>query len=155
MPQDEAHDGEMRDKDEEKAEVTMNSDNDNERAIGKKEPARHLKKEEAVAEETAATSKGEQKDKDQINAYDVAGEDSARVAKDSETKKVATEGSALEWSSKHEESTPSSNLEKSLRRRDADPKTSYCQLLQEENTSDTMCNLISCNTTNRPHQEVI
>ena len=115
MPQDEAQDVEMKDKDEEKPEVTMDNDNSKETNNGEDESDSHLKKEERLAEETATNSEGYHKEKDQTHANGIAGEDSAKAVNDGETKaKVANGDSAVESSPKREESTPSSILEKGI-----------------------------------------
>ena len=114
MPQDEAQDVEMKDKDEEKPELTVGNGNSKEMNNGEEEPTSHLKKEENVAEETAASSEGDQKDKSQADANGVAGEDSAEMKNDSEKKEMSNGDSAVESSSKREESTPSSILEKGI-----------------------------------------
>ena len=113
MPQDEAQDVEMKDKDDEKPEVTTGNDNGKETSNGV-EDSTGPKHEESVAEETAAPSEGDHEDKDQTKANGVEGEDSAKVAKDTETKEVANGDNAVESSSKREESTPSSILEKGI-----------------------------------------
>ena len=115
MPQDEAQDVEMKDKDEEKPEVTTDNDNGKETKDGDEDPTSDPKKVESVAEETATTSQGDKKDKDKTGANGVTGEESAKVVKDSEAKGEVTNGdSAVESSSKREDSTPSSILEKGI-----------------------------------------
>ena len=142
MSQVEAQDVEMRDKDEEKTEISMDKDKDKETNNGEEEPASHLKKEEGVAEETAANSEGDHKEKDQTDAYDVAGEASAKVVRDSEPNKVANKGCVVEWSSRDEEPSPSSILRVALRHHSDDPKTIYCQPPRYQSTSDIMCSLM-------------
>lgn len=117
MPQEEPGDVEMQDKDAEKPDTGPTDNGKEKKEEG--EPINVPKDEEkdnkTVAEkETKAAPEGDQQET--VSAEGSSGDDSAKVqpVEASKTKEVPSEGDAIESSSKREESTPSSVLEKGI-----------------------------------------